>query len=70
MYENRETDGSGDLAHGVVAHIEVAETLALDQAHGEGGEEIVREGEPVCLCQCLVHGREEAVDGHTSQSQP
>lgn len=42
----RPTYGIGNLAHGIVAHIEVAEASAFDEAGGEGGEEIVGEGEP------------------------
>lgn len=40
------THGIGDLAHGVVAHIEVAEAFALDEAGGQGGQEVVRESKP------------------------
>ena len=40
------TDGIGDLAHGVVAHIEIAKALAFYEARGKGREEVVREGKP------------------------
>jgi hypothetical protein len=40
------TDGAGDLAHCIVAHVEVAQALAFDQARRQGLEEVVREGKP------------------------
>jgi hypothetical protein len=40
------TDGLGELAHGIVADIEVAEALALNQARRERSEQVVREGKP------------------------
>lgn len=44
--EGLATHSIGDLAHGIVAHVEVAEALALDEARWEGGQQVVREGEP------------------------
>lgn len=43
------TDDGGDLAHGIVAHVEVAEALALDEAQGQRGEQVVREGQALNL---------------------
>lgn len=40
------TYGIGDLAHGIVAHVEVAEAPAFDEARGEGREEVVGKSEP------------------------
>ena len=44
--EGLATHSIGDLAHGIVAHVEVSEALALDEARWEGGQQVVREGEP------------------------
>lgn len=39
------TNGIGDLSHGIVAHIEVAEAFAFDEAMRQSIEEVVGEGE-------------------------
>jgi hypothetical protein len=44
-----QTHGIGDFAHGIVAHVEVAEAPALDQAGRERREEVVGEGESTQL---------------------
>lgn len=51
------TNGTGYLAHGIVAHIEVAEALAFYETRREGREEVVRKGEPagVSVSQDIVH---------------
>jgi hypothetical protein len=50
------TYGIGDLAHGIVAHVEVAETSAFDKAGRESREEIVGKSESV-RSACLSHSR-------------
>lgn len=42
----RVTHGTGELAHSIVADIEIAEALAFDKAGREGSEIVVGESEP------------------------
>jgi hypothetical protein len=39
------TNGIGDVAHRIVAHVQVAQTPAFYEPRREGGEEVVGEGE-------------------------
>lgn len=68
MHGGRATNGIGDLAYGIVAHIEVAETSALYKARGEGREEVVREGKPGEGRSALDWSR-QGTGGRTSQSR-
>ena len=51
------TDSLGELAHGIVADIEVSKALAFYETQREGREQVVGEGEPGCVSvSCPIGG--------------